>query len=625
MTIRLKLFLLSTLMGILPLLVLGFYTYNTTKTNIQIKTFNEMASINSLSHSMLNEWVTGSLNLLESLAQRPLVRKYVIELTKTGGINSDGPLSRDLINNHFNPALTMQKSLNVLSIIDLSGKVIVSTDAPSVGQFRNRDLYFIEGQKRSFVGDVMYSVSTNEAVMHVSAPVRNSEGVTIAVLSGHLDWERASTLLSYVTLASSRFESYLVNRHHFMLTDSQFIEDAPLKVTITSAGLQACLETGSGQGIYKNYLGTDVLGVYKWLPDRGLCLLTESDFTEQDEALDNLKASFYGVFLLLAGLSILFSLFISSRLSRPIRALVAGTAELGQGDLRYRFAETGGELGLVQKALNDMADNLTKVLTSRDALNDEVEQRKQVELNLNKTMFDLKKSNQDLERFAYVASHDLQEPLRTITSYLQLLERRFRESLDSDALEFIDFIVDAAGRMKLQINDLLDYSRVGRKEAEMVDLDLNQLIDQIIKQNHLLINETGALLHIDKLPTIKGVPSQFSLLFQNLISNAIKFHRQDVAPQIWIRAENSADQWTIDIRDNGIGIEPQYLEKIFVIFQRLHSMADYPGTGIGLALCKRVVENHHGTISVTSTPDVGSTFSIHFAAETVVVPAADRE
>ncbi len=623
MSIRLKLFLFSALMGIVPLLVLGFYSYGTTKNNIQIKTFDEMSSINNLSHSMLNEWTTGSVNLLESLAQRPLVRKAVAKIIRPGGEKTDRSLIQSLIINHFEPALSMQKNLNALSIIDLSGRIILSTDGVSEGQFRERDPYFIEGQKQSFIGNVMYSASNNKAVMHISTPLRNSEGVTVAVLSGHLDWNRASTLLSFTTLTKSRFESYLVNRHHFMLTDSKFIDDAPLKVTVASAGLQACLETGSGQGLYKNYLGIEVLGVYKWLPDRELCLLTESDLSEQNEALDNLKSKLYGVFLLLTGLSILFSLFISSSISRPIRALVAGTAELGKGDLRYRFTETSGELGAIPKALNEMADNLTKILASRNELNIEVEQRKLVELNLNKTMRDLEKSNQDLERFAYVASHDLQEPLRTITSYLQLLERRYRGSLDSDAGEFIDFVIEAAGRMKRQINDLLDYSRVGRKEDDMVEIDLNQLIEKIVQQHIILIKENAAILHVDKLPTIKGVPSQFSLLFQNLISNAIKFHRKGVPPQIWISAENSADHWTIEIRDNGIGIEPQYLEKIFIIFQRLHSMGDYPGTGIGLALCKRIVENHDGTITVTSIPDVGSTFSIRLEAETVAAPETD--
>ncbi|MBE0501521.1 MAG: HAMP domain-containing protein [Desulfuromonadales bacterium] len=617
MSIRLKLFLFFALTGIVPLLVLGFYSYISTKKNIQIKTFDEMASINSLSNSILDEWATGSLNLLESLAQRPLLRKVVAELTEADGINSAAARRQELINNHFSPTLAIQNNLDVLSIIDLSGKVVVSTDALFVGQFHNRDLYFTEGQEHSFIGNVMYSVSQNEAVMHVSTPIRNSEGVTIAVLSGLLDWNRASTLLSYVTLTRPRFESYLVNRHHFMLTESKFIEDAPLKVTVTSAGLQACLETGSGQSLYKNYLGNEVLGVYKWLPDHGLCLLTESDLSEQDEALDKLKAQLYCVFLLLAGLSILFALFISSTISRPIRALVAGAAELGRGNLRYQFTETAGELGTIPKALNEMAASLTIVLASRDELNNEVEQRKQVELNLNRAMSDLKKSNQDLEQFAYVASHDLQEPLRTITSYLQLLERRYREHLDSDALEFIDYIVEAASRMKSQINDLLDYSRVGRNDVSFVDVDLNQIVHKVIRQNHIYIQENGATLQVGTLPTVQGIPAQLTQLFQNLINNAIKFHRKGTPPLIRINAERTEDHWNITVADNGIGIEPEYLEKIFIIFQRLHSMVDYPGTGIGLALCKRIVENHDGSIGVTSTPGAGSIFNIKLNAEKI--------
>jgi signal transduction histidine kinase len=391
----------------------------------------------------------------------------------------------------------------------------------------------------------------------------------------------------------------------------------PRKKIVSSSGIQACFNTGSGQGTYTNYQGIKVLGVYQWFPDLEICLLTESAESALAELINNLKIKYYGASLLLASLDILFALFIASSLSRPIRGLVAGAANLGQGHLDYRFSETGGELGVVQKALNEMAASLAIVLSSRDELNNEVEQRKQVELNLNRAMSDLKKSNQDLEQFAYVASHDLQEPLRTITSYLQLLERRYREHLDSDALEFIDYIVEAASRMKNQINDLLDYSRVGRKDVSFVDIDLNQIVNKVIQQNHIYIQENGATLQVGNLPTVKGVSAQFTQLFQNLINNAIKFHRKGTPPLIRINAERTEDHWTITVADNGIGIEPEYLEKIFVIFQRLHSMVDYPGTGIGLALCKRIVENHDGSISVTSTPGVGTTFNIKLNTEKI--------
>jgi signal transduction histidine kinase len=625
MSIRLKLFLFSALIGIVPLLVLSFFSYSNMSKSIQDKTFAEMSSINKLSHNMIMEWSEGSLTLLESLAQRPLVRLAVEELTGPDSTKSDQNLKQTLVNSHFTPALNMQNNLNVLSIIDLTGKIIVSTSFALEGQFRNHEPYFTEGLERSFLGSVRHAIDKNETFMHVGTPIRNNEGETVAVLTAHLNWSRASTLLSFVTQDRSQLESYLVSRKSLILTESKFIKDAPLKLSVSTTGVQNCIDSGRGQGIYQNYLGTNVLGVYQWLPDHEICLLTESDFSEQKIAFDDLRSKVFGTLLLLTGLAILFALFIASTLSKPIRALITGAEELGQGNLDHRVVEMGGEIGLVQAALNQMADNLSKVLASRNELNKEVEQRKLTEQYLNRVMTDLKKSNQDLERFAYVASHDLQEPLRTITSYLQLLEKRYADSLDSEAEEFIAFVVEAASRMKIQINDLLNYSRVGRNEKEFTEVDLNQIIAKIIQENEILILEADATLNIDKLPILRGSAVQISLLFQNLISNALKFKRSGVAPQINITAEKIEGFWHIQVADNGIGIEPQYIERIFIIFQRLHSMSEYPGTGIGLALCKRIVENHEGIIDVTSTPGNGSTFILKFCIDSNQTEPPDSE
>lgn len=245
----------------------------------------------------------------------------------------------------------------------------------------------------------------------------------------------------------------------------------------------------------------------------------------------------------------------------------------------------------------------------------DISQRKTAEKKLITATRQLTASNRELEQFAYVASHDLQEPLRTITSYLQLLERRYREQLDDDGKEFIDYTVQASSRMKALINDLLEFSRVGRKNTSRQPVDLNKTLEQFIAQNQILIKETETILTCGPLPTIHAVPSQMGQLFQNLIGNAIKFRRDDVTPSITISCEEMEDQWQIKITDNGIGIEKEYYEKIFTIFQRLHTMTQYPGTGIGLALCKRIVETHGGTIQIESAPGEGSTFTISLPKE----------
>jgi signal transduction histidine kinase/heme-degrading monooxygenase HmoA len=222
---------------------------------------------------------------------------------------------------------------------------------------------------------------------------------------------------------------------------------------------------------------------------------------------------------------------------------------------------------------------------------------------------ELTRSNKDLEQFAYVASHDLQEPLRMVVSYLQLLERRYKGKLDDDADEFIGYAVDGAKRMQRLINDLLAYSRVGRGGGRVREVDLESVVDRVIANLEATIGEAGGSVTRDALPRLLADESQMGQLFQNLIGNGLKFHGEE-PPRVHVSAERREDVTEITVSDNGIGIAEEYKDRIFVIFQRLHGRMDYPGTGIGLALSKKIVEWHGGRIWVESQPGKGSTFHL---------------
>lgn len=241
----------------------------------------------------------------------------------------------------------------------------------------------------------------------------------------------------------------------------------------------------------------------------------------------------------------------------------------------------------------------------------DITDRKKQEEELNALARDLLRSNQELEQFAYVASHDLQEPLRMVSSYTQLLADRYEDRLDQDARDFIGYAVDGANRMQRLIQDLLAYSRVTTRGGEMIEVDMHEVLAEALRNLHAAVVESGALVSTDELPSVLGDRPQLVQLMQNLLSNALKFRIAERPPRIHVEAfecQNAEGFWTFSVSDNGIGIEERFFSKIFVIFQRLHGRQEYPGTGIGLALCKCIIERHGGEIWVQSTPGKGSTF-----------------
>jgi PAS domain S-box-containing protein len=242
----------------------------------------------------------------------------------------------------------------------------------------------------------------------------------------------------------------------------------------------------------------------------------------------------------------------------------------------------------------------------------DVTERRRLDQELENRAERLERINAELQDFAYIASHDLSEPLRMITSYLQLLQRRYGGQLDETADEFIHYAVDGAERMKLLIDDLLQYSRVGSVEVQRVPVDADAVLENVLHSLEGAILESGATVTHGPLGTAHGDATQIGQLFQNLVANAIKFAREDVPAEVRIERVDEPRRWHVVVRDNGIGIEERHAERIFKMFGRLHGREDYAGTGIGLAICRRIADRHGGSIWVESTPGSGSAFHVAF-------------
>ncbi len=315
-------------------------------------------------------------------------------------------------------------------------------------------------------------------------------------------------------------------------------------------------------------------------------------------------------------------IFATLNVVRPLERLRAGAAVIGAGDLAHRVGTAApDEIGQLGRSFDSMVDNLRAVMARRDDLNCEIEQRKQAEEERGKALAELRRSNADLEQFAYAASHDLQEPLRKVIAFGSLLEREYATQLEGSGQQYVATMCKAARRMQHLISALLAYSRIATRGGEFVPVNLNGVLTEVLADLEVLLRETGGTVTATPLPQVDADPTQMRQLLQNLVANALKFHRENVPPlvRVYEEAPNAAGcpplapgHCRLVVQDNGIGFDQRYAERIFGVFQRLHGQHEYEGSGIGLAICRRIAERHAGTIQASSQPGAGATFRVDF-------------
>jgi len=456
------------------------------------------------------------------------------------------------------------------------------------------------------ISDLLISNATQRPTVAIATPVRSSAGQVIGIWAGELKLEafsgmargelETSTPLRYGYITDSRG---LIIAHQ---ANPKYVQEQTDFSSVPP--VHAALAGQDGTMQYVSPIdGQEELAAYAPLPDTGWAVVYLVPTQIAFAPLTRLMYTTLSITVVIAIIATIVGLVIVRRqMARPLGQLTAAATAMGTGDLSQRVkVTTGDELGQLGTEFNQMAVSLSEK---------EAQLRNyaaQLEHKVEERTVELTRSNADLAQFAYVASHDLQEPLRMVSSYLQLIEQRYKDKLDAAGTEFMNYAVDGATRMQTMINDLLTFSRVGTRGKPFEPTNCEVILDQTLANLQMAIEESQAIITHDPLPTVMSDDTQMVLLFQNLIGNAVKFRTQEQI-RVHISAQAKGREWVFSVRDNGIGIDPQYFERLFVIFQRLHSKEEYPGTGIGLAVCKRVVERHGGKIWVESQPGQGSTF-----------------
>ncbi|MDX8028600.1 ATP-binding protein [Lentzea sp. BCCO 10_0856] len=382
---------------------------------------------------------------------------------------------------------------------------------------------------------------------------------------------------------------------------SQYAEPTIIGIRLSGPTITPANDIDRGKVLF-DQLRTEVAAL-----DNDIAQLGRESRTELDHAAKVVLWLVIGMGVLLVTVIGGLSLLLHRLLVAPLSKLTEEVRQVASGDFQHEIDVTGPrETVMLGEDVNAMRRRIVQELATLDEAKTE-----------------LQRSNAELEQFAYVASHDLQEPLRKVASFCQLLQRRYGGQLDERADQYIEFAVDGAKRMQGLINDLLAFSRVGRITREQMVIDLNEIVRQVVDSFSERIEETRATVVVaEDLPSVRGEPTLLSAVFQNLISNALKF-KGPSDPVVDIEVERDGEMWKFSVRDNGIGIEPEYADRIFVIFQRLHPKDAYPGTGIGLAMCRKIVEYHGGTIWLKTDVDSGSRFE--FTLPAVPEPVSQAE
>jgi signal transduction histidine kinase len=598
-TIGVRFITFVVLTAIVAVCSVSFITINNSyETNRQSILQNSLITAD-LTDSFISQYILALESHLRVFALRPDVQQFLTT-------RDSSQIQQALID-----LITIQNVLNGVGLYDSSGRQIAHNDpdATTIGQSFTDRVWFqkVVATRKPYLDQPIVSRVNNMQIVAYAVPIFDKAGQIQAILTAGISLNKLSDIIEHLTYNSDyRITILDLNTGAIVAdTDKKYIsttltgyDDIIKKLSAGEHG-SIITQTGNGETAYIGFSSHSDIPWGVVVINSGKTALAQTGSMIQNALI---VLGIILILIIIAGILLVFGI------THPLRKLVEDTEIISGGNLNYTAIKRNDEIGELSSAFALMTAKLKHTTVSRDELQAEVNERKKAEESLQETLQKLERSNEELQRFAYVASHDLQEPLRMVSSYVQLLERRYKNRLDADANEFIDFAVDGVNRMQHLLNDLLTYSRVSSKAKSLAQTDMNRILEIAVLNLKVAIEESKAQITHDQLPIIMADEVQMSQVLQNLIGNAIKFSGGKT-PVIHISSKRGTKEWFFSVKDNGIGIESQYFDRIFIIFQRLHGF-DYPGSGTGLAIVKRIVERHGGRIWVES--EFGKYSIFHF-------------
>ena len=602
-----KLTILFLLLSIVPTAIVGYLAYaNGRRTTVQ-ETIDHLVSINIFKSNELKRWVKDNESSIEELAQRHLVRQYAAVLAKHDTPNPAYHKAKaSIVEDHLKLRLKYGGFFELFLMCPRHALISASTDEKQEGKYRDTYPYFIEGKNRTYVQGIYYSPVLEQPAMTVSTPIKDKQGNFLGVLGGRLDLGELSKIIALQTGESPTEDTYLVNTFNFFVTEPRFGQGYALKKAVRTEGVEAGLSGKDGVGFYEDYRGVSVIGAYKWLPEFKMCIITEIDQAEAFAPIVRLAWVIAGIASAISIAAGLLGLFFGRTITRPVRKLAAGAEEIGGGNLEYRVGTAAkDEIGGLSRTFDRMAESLKATMVSRDELEQRVRDR----------TAQLEAANKELEAFSYSVSHDLRAPLRAIDGFSRVVLEDYTDKLDDEGKRYLNIIRSNTQKMGQLIDDLLMFSRLGRQELRASDIDMGKLAKAVSEELKLAVPERKLQFTINALIPAQGDQAMIRQVFVNLLSNAVKFTRPKENAMIEVGASNEGDENVYYVKDNGVGFDMQYVDKLFGVFQRLHSSAEFEGTGVGLAIVQRIIHRHGGRVWGEGKVGEGATFYFSLPAK----------